>query len=90
MTSLSVTTASERSCPKDISVSADFLEQEIWRSGASLTELQTAITFVKEGLDPRAYEDLTPRMRRLVDLVTVAGHALAQKLCDSPQMSSAA
>lgn len=55
----------------------EFVLREILRTGASVSELRSAAFFVSSeaGRDPRAYAALAPRMRRLVDLVAVAGVA---------------
>jgi hypothetical protein len=55
--------------------SSDLLVREIHRVGAPTFELQSALAFVESeaAFDARAYEALSPRMRRLVDLLRVAG-----------------
>ena len=67
---------------------SEFLRQEILRVGAPAAELKSALAFVgsEAGFDPRAYDALSPRMRRLVDLMAVAGTAM----CDLPEAGSAA
>lgn len=89
---INLTRSAETSRPQSSGLTADFLEREITRVGASHAELRTALDFVigDPDPDPRAYEALSPRMRRLVDLVAVGGHGLSQKLYESPQMTSAA
>lgn len=66
---------------------ADFIKNEILRVGAPLAELKLAIAFVgaDTSFDPRAYEALTPRLRRLVDLVGVAGTKLAASICEKAE-----
>lgn len=64
------------------SAALDILRKEILRVGASADEVKSALAFVasEASLDPRAYDSLPPRMRRLVDLVAVAPESLSASI----------
>ena len=52
---------------------SEFVTSEILRVGAPREELRLAVAFVasEAGRNQKAYETMSPRMQRLVDLVTV-------------------
>jgi hypothetical protein len=54
----------------------DFLRREIFRVGATESEVASALAFMTQEAPraPRAYDRLSPRLRRLVDLLAVADH----------------
>ena len=58
---------------------AEFVRAEIRRVGAPATEIEAALAFVAASSprDIRAYQRLSPRMRRLVDLVGVVGREIS-------------
>jgi hypothetical protein len=61
--------------------SANLVMKEIQRLGAPADEVRAAFAFVaKAAIDPRAYDALSPRMRRLVDLAGVADVPLSTVL----------
>lgn len=65
----------------------DFVRSEILRVGAPLAEIRSAMALVGNGaaLDPQAYDALSPRMRRLVDLLAVAGNKVAASICETSE-----
>ena len=69
----------------------DFLKKEIRRVGAPLGEIRVAFSLAANATlqDPRAYEALTPRMRRLIDLAIVAGDSLSAADFDANEAGAA-
>lgn len=74
-----------------IGPTTDFVKGEILRVGAPLAEIRSAMALVGSGaaLDPHAYDALSPRMRRLVDLLAVAGHKVAASICETSETACA-
>lgn len=69
--------------PRFVGPSWHLLKEEILRVGATVAEIKAADAIARSaaGLDPAAYERLNSRMRRLVDLLTVAGSGLSAAIC---------
>lgn len=69
--------------PRFVGPSWHLLKDEILRVGATVAEIKAAESIARcpNGLDPAAYDRLNPRMRRLVDLLTVAGNGLSAAIC---------
>lgn len=69
--------------PHFVGPSWHLLREEILRVGATVAEIKAAESIARgpTGLDPAAYERLNPRMRRLVDLLAVAGGGLSSAIC---------
>ena len=58
--------------PTDRPAAPDLVAVELERTGASATDIRTAADFIASAAGPRAYDALSGRMRRLVDLLMAA------------------
>ena len=86
MFDVSINESSIKASACTVGLTSDFLKSEILRVRASRAEVRSALAFVQNeaSLDPWAYEALSPRIRRLVDLIAVADRTLPEELLKAP------